>query len=522
MGFASGFQSGFGTVTAAMKARQERELKQRIAQESERYGITEGAYGQGLQQNIDQLQSFAQQERGLSGEAAQQRARAEYEPSIAALQGRPEYAQNLEQVLRLQEDAGYRAANQTGLPAGPYEQAIRELERRRDMQAPDYTIASRSMRPEDTFATREEAEAAAKPMRTQGLARVYREAGEIEKADELLERADQQELRGIQRASAKRTAAQEEQLDKVNKESGQWLTKRLTNEDGTLRPATLDDSIAAIQHRASALQSAGFAEQATNALSQYTTIAARQIEMQTAERTQALGTVAAAAAQGDLGPVAAFYDKYIPDGAKVTNVKRDPKTGKVTIERVALDGKKLPSTTIGSTNELIAGLNSFRNPMSLYEFSVGEFDRNLRARQVAVTERNAKTAAATADLRGKVLDKQLKGLTRKEEADQQVVSLTGDYMRLSPEEKVGPKGQAIAASINVLNSVRSGAQVSGTGLGRPMSEADVTARAAKIIETRQINPSTRKPYTYTEALELARNGQQVDVLDELLADDDPF
>jgi hypothetical protein len=202
MGFASAFQAGFGTVSSAMKARQERELKQRIGQESERYGITEGAYGQGLQQNIDQLQSFAQQERGLSGEAAQQRARAEYEPSIAALQGRPEYAQNLEQVLRLQEDAGYRAANQTGLPAGPYEQAIRELERRRDMQAPDYTIASRSMRPEDTFATREAAEMAAKPMRTQGLARVYREAGEIEKADELLERADQQELRALQREAA--------------------------------------------------------------------------------------------------------------------------------------------------------------------------------------------------------------------------------------------------------------------------------------------------------------------------------
>jgi hypothetical protein len=518
MGFSSGFQSGYSVVSDAMKARQERELKEGLARESAQYGVTEGAYGKDLQQNIDQLQALARQERGLSGEAAQQRARAEYEPSIAALQGRPEYAQNLEQVLRLQEDAGYRAANQTGLPAGPYEQAIRELERRRDMQAPDYTIGSRAQ----NFGTREEAEMAAKPMRTQGLARVYREAGEVEKADELLERADRQELLGLQRASAKRTAAQEEQLDKVNKESGAWLTKRLTNEDGTLRPATMDDSIAAIQHRASGLQRAGLAEQATNALSQYTAIAARQIEMQTAERTQALGAVAAAAAQGDLGPVAAFYDKYIPDGAKVTNVKRDPKTGKVTIERVALDGEKLPPTTIGSTNELIAGLNSFRNPMSLYEFSVGEFDRNLKARQVAATEKNAETAAATAGLRGKVLNMQISGLERKEEIANQVATLTADYMKLSPADKAGEKGQAIVSSINVLNSLGSGAQVGGTGLGRPMSEADVTARAAKIVESRQINPATGKMYTYTEAMDFVRNGPQVDVLDQLLADDDLF
>jgi hypothetical protein len=209
MGFAAGFRAGSQTAKDAIdayNAGKERRLKQQVGLESQRYDVTEGAYGQGLQQNIDQLKALAQQERGLSGEAAQQRARAEYEPSIAALQGRPEYAQNLEQVLRLQEDAGYRAANQTGLPAGPYEQAIRELERRRDMQAPDYTIGSRAQ----NFGTREEAEMAAKPMRTQGLANVYRQAGEIEEADKLLERADEQELRGIQTRAAKMTLAERE------------------------------------------------------------------------------------------------------------------------------------------------------------------------------------------------------------------------------------------------------------------------------------------------------------------------
>jgi hypothetical protein len=165
MGFASGFQAGFGTVSSAMKARQERELKQRVAQESERYGVTEGAYGQGLGGNVQQVQ-------GLQQQALEQ----------ARYQGASE-----EDLARIESQ---------------YAPSIAELTRRQGLTAPDYTIASRSMRPEDTFATREAAEMAAKPMRTQGLARVYRDAGEIEKADELIERADQQELRVLQREAA--------------------------------------------------------------------------------------------------------------------------------------------------------------------------------------------------------------------------------------------------------------------------------------------------------------------------------
>ena len=162
MSFAAGFQAGYSVVSDAMKARQERQLREGLARESAQYGVTEGAYGPELSQNIEQL-------RGLQAQ----------DPGQAAI----------------------------------YEQSIGELTRRQGLTAPDYTIASRSMRPEDTFATREAAEMAAKPMRTQGLAGVYRQAGEVEKADELLERADQQELRGIQTKAAKMTLAERERAD---------------------------------------------------------------------------------------------------------------------------------------------------------------------------------------------------------------------------------------------------------------------------------------------------------------------
>jgi len=165
MSISRGFEASYNVVSKALKGRAERQLQERLAQESERYGVTEGAYGQGLGENVQQVQ-------GLQQQALEQ----------ARYQGASE-----EDLARIESQ---------------YAPSIAELQRRQGLTAPDYTVASRSMRPEDTFATREEAEMAAKPMRTQGLARVYRDAGEIDKADELLERAEQQELRGIQRQAA--------------------------------------------------------------------------------------------------------------------------------------------------------------------------------------------------------------------------------------------------------------------------------------------------------------------------------
>jgi len=172
MGFASAFQAGFGTVSSAMKARQERELKQRIGQESERYGVTEGAYGPELGQNIEQL-------RGLQMRAGQQ-----------AL----DRGASVEEVAQIENQ---------------FAPSIAELQRRQGLTAPDYTIGSRAQ----NFGTREEAEMAARPMRTQGLAGVYRGAGEVEKADELETRAFEQQ-RSL--AQEKRAQAQFDQQQKLS------------------------------------------------------------------------------------------------------------------------------------------------------------------------------------------------------------------------------------------------------------------------------------------------------------------
>jgi hypothetical protein len=141
--FFKGLAGGFGTGLQLSQAVRERNMRDALAQEAGKYGVTEGAYGPGLQENIQQLQGLREQD-----------------PAQA--------------------------------PA--YDQAIAELTRRQGLTAPDYSVASGPQ----SYGTRQEARQAAAPMRTEGLAGVYRQAGDVAQADALEARAFEQQ-RGIAR-----------------------------------------------------------------------------------------------------------------------------------------------------------------------------------------------------------------------------------------------------------------------------------------------------------------------------------
>lgn len=134
---------GLEAVAGAKKARD-------LAQESARYDVTPGAYGTGLQENITQLQ-------------------------------------------------GLREQDPTQAPA--YDQAIAELQRRSEMTAPDYSVASGPT----NFATRQEARQAAAPLRAEGLAGVYRRYGDVAQADALEARAQEMQ-RGLMQEKRAQTA----------------------------------------------------------------------------------------------------------------------------------------------------------------------------------------------------------------------------------------------------------------------------------------------------------------------------
>jgi hypothetical protein len=135
---------GLEAIAGAKKVRD-------LAQESARYDVTEGAYGPGLQENIQQLEG-----------------------------------------LKAQDPA----------QAAAYDQAIGELTRRQGLTAPDYSVASGAQ----GYGTRQEARQAAAPLRAEGLAGVYRQYGDVERADALETRAYEQQ-RAIAREA--RDVAQE-------------------------------------------------------------------------------------------------------------------------------------------------------------------------------------------------------------------------------------------------------------------------------------------------------------------------
>jgi hypothetical protein len=163
MSFASGFQAGFGAVSSAFNARQDRALREQELELRKQEAAIRGQAAQRLASE-DALRKQV----GL--EASRYNVIADQGATPAQIQ-----AGQAETAAMAQRDA-----SEFGLGA-PMQYRVQD----RSPAAPSFRVADQA------FATQEEAEAAAPTMRTQGLARVYREAGEIEKADEFEGRAMQ-------------------------------------------------------------------------------------------------------------------------------------------------------------------------------------------------------------------------------------------------------------------------------------------------------------------------------------------
>lgn len=175
------------------------------------------------------------------------------------------------------------------------------------------------------------------------------------------------------------TDAEKALMQDLDAKTGEWFKSRLTGPDGNQRAATVDDHLAASQFRAAQLMAAGKTDAAGQVMKDYNAQSLLKINLDTAQRKQALGQTAAALAAGDLNAVKDFYNQFIPDGAQVTNVQRG-ENGQITIERQRLDGTPLPPTTMKNTDQLVAAMSMFENPQALYQWSQAEFQRNMAIR----------------------------------------------------------------------------------------------------------------------------------------------
>lgn len=180
-----------------------------------------------------------------------------------------------------------------------------------------------------------------------------------------LERADK---------AGRRADADADALRAVDEDVAKEFETRLAG-----REPTLDDHVSARMYRARRLMGAGMTEAAGKAMQEAQAAALGKIHYETAQRNDAAAQAAAQLANGSLDGVREFYNRFIPDGATVTDVVPG-KGGSIVIKRQTTDGRAMPDQTMKDTGQLLAALNTFRDPMALYQWSMGEFERNLRTR----------------------------------------------------------------------------------------------------------------------------------------------
>jgi hypothetical protein len=389
MGFAAGMQAGSAMAQRGLDIYEKAKLRQDLAQESERYNVTEGAYGEGLGENLQQVIGARDQAlQRLSGDAY--------------ARGEEATPQERQQVI------------------DQYTPAMAELSRRVGLQGPDYSIASGAQ----NFDTRQEARQAAAPMRTEGLAGVYRRSGDIEKADALEARAfdmqrglaaegravagekraqtgfeTQQEASLLTIEEQKRVKKQRDEDEARQKQLSKNWTDRLTVKDAEgnvtgMRPPTNEDMMWAAQSNAKSLAAAGKTTEALASFKDYMTTAKGQIELQSAERTDAIRVAADRVNRGDFDGAKDLYDKFVPDGAKVKEFKQNA-DGSITVKRVDLNGSPLPDTKT-TKDEILKGLVSFNDPAKLIEYTQQSFMNNLRTEELDLKKKTEKRQAAEA------------------------------------------------------------------------------------------------------------------------------
>lgn len=223
-------------------------------------------------------------------------------------------------------------------------------------------------------------------------ARMMREVTSGERDDQRYEWERARATREMRRGEE--TDANDAFMKNVDDEVGRFMRGRLVGGDGQTRPATPDDYLAASQYKAAKLIEGGKIDAAQAVIKDYNAQSFIKIQLETAQRDQALGQTIAAVNAGNLDAARQFYDRFLPDGATVTAVKHD-NNGSIVVERQTDGGQKMPPMTFKDVNHLTSSLAALKDPMAVYQWSQNEFRNTLALRQDARSERADNRAEAS-------------------------------------------------------------------------------------------------------------------------------
>jgi len=187
--------------------------------------------------------------------------------------------------------------------------------------------------------------------------------------------------------------------------SQDWSDRLATKDaDGNvigMRPPNDEDLMWSAQRSAQELAAAGKTQEALGAYKDFVIASEAQIKKQGVDRGEAIKRTAKLVNDGNYDALKDFYDKYVPDGAKVQEYKVN-KDGTIIVKRVDLNGQPLPDVKTTKL-ELIQGLVSFENPEKLATYAQQSFTNAMTSRQVAATESRAASANKTAGLNEKLI-----------------------------------------------------------------------------------------------------------------------
>jgi hypothetical protein len=380
MGFASGFQVGAQAVERGLKLREEEQ--ERRAMEKIR-----GATANEFQ---DYGTAGTQQIQGLQSSGAY---------DVQAIPG----AEGQAPTLRYTPKQGLDLQGDMPAPAGAYIDVAPQRMTEYLGQRYEGGLAPERM---ETIRTRAMANAVADPrLRQQMLMSVTAE----ERAQAAEGRAQAGELRTqagfeTQQTAANLTIEEQRRLKKQRDEdearqkqlSKDWADRlSVKDADGNvtgMRPPTNEDMMWAAQSNAKNLAAAGKTTEALASFKDYMTTAKGQIELQGAERTEAIRAAVAKVNNGNLDAAKDFYDKFVPDGAKVKEFKQNA-DGSITVKRVDLNGSPLPDTKT-TKDDILKGLVAFNDPAKLIDYAQQSFMNNIQTEQLGLQRRNTATSEA--------------------------------------------------------------------------------------------------------------------------------
>jgi hypothetical protein len=292
--------------------------------------------------------------------------------------------------------------------------------------------------------------------------------------------------------AAKNEANRLDKIRKVDEGYNEWFTKRVGD-----REPTHDDTLAGMQWRARELAKSGLLDESVKANQNYLQTANSQIDLQTKERSLAIGKTIAAAAAGDLNAVKDFYNKFVPDGAQVTKVSGDAKSG-YTIERTDLSGQKLPPVKISDLNQLSATIETFNDPKALRAWSQQQFSNNIASQTLQLHKENLQVQKEYKDalVKGQADARSLQSVREFTDGSGKTVLLDISKLRQNEDgtlilpEGVSPKGARVGPMPAEINAAK---------------EMVGKIRPGKLLDGKPVR------YTYETALEeviAARTGDQ--------------